>query len=110
MDTSDNPKNMLSQLFLDEMKLKLEDRKEQLETDLAGLPVHTELGDTEDDNAEEIPVDEANQDVIALMRSDLAKINKALAKLDDGTYGTDDDGKEISEARLRAMPWADKAI
>ena len=48
--------------------------------------------------------------MIARMTVDLAKIEKALAKIQAGSFGTDDEGKEISEARLRAMPWADKAI
>jgi len=103
-------KYMLSKDFLDEMQAKLLEKKEQLEEDLAGLSAHTEMGDSEDDNAEEIEVDEASQDVIAVMKADLEKIEKALAKMEDGTYGTDDEDKEISEARLRALPWADKSI
>jgi len=101
---------MMNQVFLDEMQVKLLEKKEQLEEDLAGLSAHTEMGDSEDDNAEEIEVDEVSQDVIAVMKADLEKIEKALAKMEDGTYGTDDEGREISEARLRAMPWADKSI
>lgn len=101
---------MHSKTFVDEMKEALLHKKKQLTEDLAGLASHTEMGDTEDDNAEEIPVDEASQDVIAMMKADLEKIEKALAKIQAGTYGTDDSGQEISEARLRAIPWADKAI
>jgi len=101
---------MLSQQFIDEMKQKLEQHKQKLMDDLAGLSVHTELGDDYDENADEIGVDEVNQDLIARMQGDLAKIDKALAKIANGTYGVDDDGKEISEQRLRALPWADKAI
>ncbi len=101
---------MLSQSFTEEMKKQLLQKKRQLENDLAGLSAHTEMGDEEDENAEEINVDEASQDVIAVMQADLAKIDKALAKIGQGTYGTDDEGKQIPEARLRAMPWADKAL
>ena len=37
----------------------------------------------------------------------LAQIERALAKLDDGTYGTCERcGQEIGEERLRARPWA----
>src|SRR5215210_2231034 len=37
----------------------------------------------------------------------LAQIDRALAKLDDGTYGTCERcGREIGEERLRARPWA----
>ena len=101
---------MLPQPFIDEMKQLLLKKKQQLEEDLAGLSSHTELGDTDEANADEIGVDEASQDVIAVMQADIAKINKALTKISAGTYGVGDDGKEIPEARLRAMPWAEKAI
>ncbi len=101
---------MLSSAFIDEMKQKLEEAKKKLQEDLAGLSPHTELGEHYDENADEVAVDEVNQDLIARMKSDLAKIDKALAKTTDGTYGTDDEGREISEQRLRALPWADKAI
>jgi DnaK suppressor protein len=37
----------------------------------------------------------------------LAQIDRAIAKLDDGTYGTCERcGCEIAEERLRARPWA----
>jgi RNA polymerase-binding transcription factor DksA len=37
----------------------------------------------------------------------LAQIDRAMAKLDDGTYGTCERcGGAISEERLRARPWA----
>jgi DnaK suppressor protein len=37
----------------------------------------------------------------------LQQIDRALAKIDDGTYGTCERcGKEIAEERLRARPWA----
>ena len=37
----------------------------------------------------------------------LAQIDRAIAKLDDGTYGRCERcGKEIPEERLRARPWA----
>ncbi len=101
---------MISKAFVEEMKQKLLAQKKKLEADLAGLSAHTEMGDDEDENAEEVNVDEASQDVMALMKSDLGKIDKALSKIEAGNYGTDDEGKEIPEARLRALPWADKAI
>ena len=101
---------MLSQEFLEEMKQKLLVTKKKLEDDLAGLHAHTEMGDSYDENADEIGPDEASEDVIALMKADLEKINKALGKIEAGSYGTDDEGKVISENRLRALPWADKAL
>ena len=44
------------------------------------------------------------------LEEDLKKINAALEKIEAGTYGTDDEGKEIAEERLRILPWADKAL
>lgn len=101
---------MLSQDFIDEMKAKLLAEKDRLEEEMAGLAAHTEIGDSLEDNAEEYPIDSANQDVIARIKGDLSKIEWALHKIEDGTYGTDDEGNEISEERLRVIPWADKAI
>ncbi len=101
---------MLTQEFIDEMKQALEAKKEELTRELSGLKSHTELGEDYEENAQEVQLDEVNQDVMAVLQKDLEKVEAALTKIADGTYGTDDDGKEISEARLRAIPWADKAI
>ena len=68
------------------------------------------MGTDLDSNAQEVEDDEVSQDMIARMRVDLEKINKALAKIQDGSYGTDDEGKAIAEERLRVLPWADKSI
>ena len=92
------------------MRDQLLAEKTRLETDLANTPAHTDLGDDVDENADEVAIDEVNLDLCARMEQDLAKVEKALAKIEAATYGTDDEGKEISEARLRAIPWADKAI
>ncbi len=101
---------MLSQEFIEEMKAKLLAEKDRLAADLAEAPAHTELGTDYDENAQEVELDEVNADVRVRVSSDLEKIDKALSKIEEGTFGTDDEGKEISEQRLRALPWADKAI
>lgn len=101
---------MLTEEFVKEMESKLNAEKDRLTEELAGLEVHTEIGDSLEDNAEEFPIDAANQDVISRIKGDLQKIEWALEKIANGTYGTDDEGVEISEERLRVLPWADKAI
>lgn len=101
---------MLSQTFIDEMRAKLLEEKERLSADLAGSPAHTELGEDYDENAQEVELDDVSADVRSRVQSDLEKIDKALSKIDAGSYGTDDEGNEISEERLRALPWADTAI
>lgn len=41
----------------------------------------------------------------------VAEIDTALAKLDNGTYGTCEDcGRRIPLARLRAIPWASRCV
>ena len=101
---------MLSQDFIEEMKAKLLAEKDRLTADFAGLSEHTEIGREFDENAQEVEIDEVNTDMRGRMESDLAKIEKALAKIEAGTFGTAGDGQEISEDRLRAIPWADQAI
>jgi RNA polymerase-binding transcription factor DksA len=101
---------MLSKQFIEEMKIELLKNKKQLEEDSANLKPHTEMGADLDSNVQEMEEDELNQDLITRVNVDLEKINKALQKIEQGIYGFDDEGKEISEKRLRALPWADKAI
>lgn len=101
---------MLSQQFTEEMKQKLLVAKQKMEGDLEGLKPHEELGGDLDSNVQEVEDDEVSQDMIARIKVDLEKIGNALAKIEKGNYGTDDSGKAISEDRLRAIPWADKAL
>lgn len=101
---------MLQQSFLEEMKQKLLAQKQKLEGDLAGLTPHEELGGDIDSSVQEVEDDEVSQDMIARINADLEKINKALAKMENGSYGKDDEGREISEGRLKVLPWADKAL
>lgn len=101
---------MLSSQFTEEMKQALLTKQSELQEELKGLHSHEELGTDMDSSAQEVEADEVSQDVIAVINKDLEKIAVALEKIENGTYGTDADGKEISEARLRVIPWADKAI
>jgi RNA polymerase-binding transcription factor DksA len=101
---------MLSQEFINEMKQKLAEEKQKLEEELSGLHKHTELGDDVDSSVEEIEIDEVSSNVMARIKADLEKIANALGKIEAGTYGTDDEGNEIPEERLRVLPWADKAL
>jgi len=101
---------MLQQSFINEMEQKLLAEKQKLEGDLEGLKSHEELGGDLDSNVQEVEDDEVSQDMIARINSDLEKINRSLVKIKEGNYGTDDEGKAISEDRLRAIPWADKAL
>lgn len=101
---------MLNPKFIEEMKQELLKAKSRLQAELVGLKMHTELGTDTDANAQEVEDDELSQELIFRIRADLEKIEKAFLKIEKGTYGTDDLGKPIAEKRLRAIPWADKAI
>ncbi len=53
------------------------------------------------------------RDQVAIQNFDrmLAKVNRALAKMDEGTYGLSDiDGTPIPEARLEALPYANLTV
>ncbi len=96
--------------FIEEMKTRLTEERDGLEKELASFSAHTEVGTEMDENATEIQIDEVSQNMRERIQTDLEKIEKALQKIDEGTYGTADDGQEIPEDRLRAMPWADTVI
>ncbi len=100
----------LNKQFIEEMKVLLLERKAFLENDLAGLSSHTEVGEDYDENATEVQIDEVSRDLTVRMKADLEKIEAALARIDQGTYGVDNSGKEIAQERLRAIPWADTSI
>ncbi len=100
----------MDQKFIDEIKAKLLEAKSRLEAELQNMSEHEELGVDQTDNAEEEEMDMVHSDMSERIKNDLVKITKALDKIDTGTYGIDEDGKQISEERLKALPWADKAI
>lgn len=101
---------MLTQEFIQARQQQLLDLKNKLEAELKELHPHTETGEGEGDAAFEFEVDEVSQDLIARIKSDLALVEKALVKIANGTYGFDDDGKEIDPERLEIMPHANKAL
>ncbi len=101
---------MPTQQFIEQMKQKLLDHQKKLLGDLARLNPNEHLGEDLDSNAQEVEDNEVSQDIIARVEADLAKIEKALAKIQNGTYGTDDEGREIPQDRLNVLPWADKSI
>ena len=54
---------------------------------------------------------ERDQVAIENMDRMLAKVNRALQKIDEGTYGLSDiDGTPIPEARLEALPYANLTV
>lgn len=59
------------------------------------------------DTATELYTQEFNYSLSENDRSQLALVDEALARMDGGDYGECGEcGEKISEARLRAVPWA----
>jgi RNA polymerase-binding transcription factor len=74
-------------------------------TNLSNLPLH--MADMGTDNYEQ----EFTLGLVEKDRQLLREINRALAKIQDGTYGIcEGTGKPISKARLEAQPWAKFSI
>jgi DnaK suppressor protein len=97
-----------------ELKLMLENRRRELMADVQGRmrDVRTE-GNKERDamdqgESSEVDIQEDIELALIQMKSEtLNKIEAARRRLDEGTYGDCFEcGDEISEARLRALPFA----
>ena len=95
----------------DVLKRMLEERRQEIQQKLKSLreTIPVEAGAVRD--AEEQSVDDFVQEVdFALMQmksETLARIDEAVQRLEDGTYGNCTEcGSEIAEARLTALPFA----
>lgn len=107
--------------FLAEQKAKLLAEKQRIEDEIAlrSTPKESahekerhrvkyeDYGDTVEDNAAEVAQYDVQLHVERQLEEQLGRVNAALKRLEDGTYGVDEEtGKEISEERLRANPTA----
>jgi DnaK suppressor protein len=70
------------------------------------MPGQADPGDAAD--VAEVQVERATRNTLTEgERAQLAQVNRALAKLADGSYGLSDlTGEPIPLARLEALPWA----
>lgn len=111
--------SLLSQDFLNKCKQSLLSRKAEIEEQLASFATrdphqtanfnaeYPEFGDKEEDNAAEVTAFESNLSLEETLEQSLEMINRALAKIEDGSYGLCAKcGKQISEKRLEIMPTA----
>jgi DnaK suppressor protein len=92
----------------DDVRGMLEESREQLEVQLHDLGVEGEAGIVDENFADSALVSAEQGEAQALasrLREQLDDVEKALARLDDGTYGSCEVcGSPIGEARLEAMP------
>ena len=73
-------------------------------------PSYPEVGQTDDENASESTQFGTDLAVSRDLEIKLTKIETALARIADGSYGRCIGGDEIEEERLRAIPEADTCI
>jgi len=61
------------------------------------------------DTATELFDEELDQGLEAQLREELAAVERAERRLEEGTYGRSvESGKPIPDARLEAIPWAER--
>jgi DnaK suppressor protein len=89
------------------LRASLEEEREQLRAQLAELEVEGDLSYDENfaDSAQVAGQQGANRALAGQLSENLADVERALQKMEDGSYGRCERcGKEIGEARLEAMP------
>ena len=63
------------------------------------------------DEGTELYEDERDAGLSAPLRQELAAIERAERRLEEGTYGRSiDSGEPIPDARLEAVPWAERTV
>ena len=85
----------------------LEEERAQLRTQLVDLGVDAGIVYDENfaDSGQVAAEQGENRALVGQLEETLTEVERALAKLDDGTYGVCEVcGKDIGEARLEAMP------
>ena len=99
---------MAEQTTPSDPRASLEAERVHLRSQLGELDVDSESNDFDEnfaDSAQVAAEQGENRALAGSLREQLDDVDRALAKLDDGTYGLCENcGQPISEARLEAMP------
>ncbi|MBX4205172.1 MAG: hypothetical protein KW788_03245 [Candidatus Doudnabacteria bacterium] len=115
---------MISKELLEENKKKLLDEQKRIKTVLGHedikdgsgefpgeyKPKYDELGNEEGENASEVENFGNQLSVTENLEEQLIRVESALAKMENGTYGICAQGDEIEEGRLRANPTAETCM
>lgn len=108
---------------LDDLRQRLLDEREELQTQLTTIE-ETSFATSQSDMSGEVSFDEENADAGTFtfererdlsiennVRDLMRKIDRALGRMDEGTYGLCSRcGKAIEKARLKALPYVDLCI
>jgi DnaK suppressor protein len=92
---------------------RLADERARIEQELAGHGDEQATDEPRDsgDQANELEQTDTDNALRADLRQTLEAIQRAEARLDDGTYGTSViSGDPIPDERLEAIPWADRNV
>jgi DnaK suppressor protein len=97
------------------LKAMLGERRSEIQEKLRSLREAMPIEAAQAADAEEQSVNDFVRDIdwaLTQMKAEsLAKIDQAIQKLEEGTYGSCEDcGTEIAAARLKAVPFADRCI
>ena len=100
---------MADQSVTSNLRGRLQAERDQLASQVAGLEPGSGTSGAFDDNfadSGQVAAEQGENKVLAArLRSELDEVDRALAKIDDGSYGRCEVcGDPISEARLEAMP------
>jgi RNA polymerase-binding transcription factor DksA len=114
----------MNQTLLEENKAKLEAEQKRIRTilghegtkDGAGefpgeyKPKFEEVGREDGENASEVEQYANNLGEINALEDKLKKVDSALTRIADGTYGKCKEGDDIEEERLRVIPEAETCM
>ena len=113
----------LTQKEFDDLRTRLEEERGELQQQLAGIEEDT-FAATQSELSGDVGLDDESADagtttferekdlsIEQNVRDLLAKIERALRRMDDGVYGVCERcGKPIEKARIKALPYVDLCI
>jgi DnaK suppressor protein len=113
----------LTQKETDDLRARLEEERAELQRQLAGIEEDT-FAATQSELSGDVGLDDESADagtatferekdlsIEQNVRDLLAKIDRALKRMDDGVYGICERcGKPIEKARIKALPYVDLCI